>query len=196
MLTPQQGHILVRLARQQIEQHLEMQPQQAVTVEELAQPIFAEKRGVFVTLNKERQLRGCIGNLIAAHQLAEGVRHNALNAAFHDHRFRPVTADEVAALHVEISILTEPKALPYRNPEELLHLLRPGVDGVILNAATGSNATFLPQVWQQLPTHELFLAHLCRKAGWTENAWRSGTVQVFTYQVQSFEEPHPLEKTL
>ncbi|MGE4558912.1 MAG: AMMECR1 domain-containing protein, partial [Desulfobulbus sp.] len=52
-----------------------------------------------------------------------------------------------------------------------------------------ARATFLPQVWQQLPTVDQFLGHLCRKAGLAESTWRSGNVAISTYQVQSFEEP-------
>jgi len=188
MLTQQQGQVLVRLARQQIEQHLGIQPAQPVTAEELADPVLQQQRGVFVTLHKRRDLRGCIGSLAAVEPVVEGVRRNALSAAFHDHRFNPLTAGELPALHVEISVLTEPQPLPYESTSHLLQLLRPGIDGVILTGPGRASATFLPQVWQQLPEPEQFLGHLCRKAGLAEEAWRSGRLQIFTYQVQSFEE--------
>ena len=72
-------------------------------------------------------------------------------------------------------------------PEDLLHLLTPFRDGVILEGPGQARATFLPQVWQQLPTVEQFLGHLCRKAGMAESTWRGGNVNISTYQVQSFE---------
>jgi AmmeMemoRadiSam system protein A len=189
MLTEQQGQALVRLARQQIERHLGIEPVQPVTAEELGQPAFGQKRGVFVTLHKRNDLRGCIGSLAAMEPIVDGIRRNALNAAFHDHRFQPLTAAELEALHVEISVLTEPRPLPFDDADQLLRLLRPGIDGVILNGPGGASATFLPQVWQQLPAPEQFLGHLCRKAGLAEGAWRSGRLHISTYQVQSFEEP-------
>ncbi|ADW16460.1 AMMECR1 domain protein [Desulfobulbus propionicus DSM 2032] len=189
MLSQQQGQVLVRLARQEIERHLGMTPSRPVTTEELRDPALQERRGVFVTLHKRGDLRGCIGSLAAAESIVDGTRRNALNAAFHDYRFEPLTTAELPALHVEVSVLTEPQPLAYENADDLLRLLRPGVDGVILQGPGGASATFLPQVWQQLPAPDQFLGHLCRKAGLAQGAWRSGTLGVFTYQVQSFEEP-------
>ena len=87
-----------------------------------------------------------------------------------------------------MSVLTEPRPLAFSDPQDLLRQLRPNVDGVIIRRGYAS-ATFLPQVWQQLKRPELFLDHLCRKAGLAGDAWRSGRLRVFTYQVQSFEEP-------
>jgi AmmeMemoRadiSam system protein A len=189
MLTEQQGRILLRLARQQIEKQLGIELTQPVSTDELNEPAFLEKRGVFVTLHKRRELRGCIGSLTAVEPLAEGIQRNALNAAFKDYRFDPLTTDELEDLHIEISVLTDPQPLTYRTADELPLLLRPAIDGVILTEPGGASATFLPQVWQQLPAAEQFLGHLCRKAGLADGAWRSGTMQILTYQVQSFEEP-------
>lgn len=189
MLTTQQGQALVRLARQQMKHHLGMVDNlDDQTVALLQDPIMAEKRGVFVTLRKNNQLRGCIGSLVGVESLGEGVRRNAVNAAFHDYRFSPLTGAELPDLEVEISILTEPQPLVGLTPDEVITRLRPGIDGVIIKGPQGEQATFLPQVWQQLPQPVQFLTHLCRKAGLPENAWRSGTLRFFTYQVQSFEE--------
>nr|WP_321465489.1 AmmeMemoRadiSam system protein A [uncultured Desulfobulbus sp.] len=189
MLSTQQGRLLVRLARQTIEQHLGQAPDQPVTEEELDQPAFQEQRGVFVTLHKRGDLRGCIGSLAAAESIVDGIRRNAINAAFHDFRFNPVGLEELPQLHVEVSVLTSPSPLSFERPEDLLQLLKPGRDGVILEGPGQTRATFLPQVWQQLPGVDQFLGHLCRKAGLAETTWRSGNVRISTYQVQSFEEP-------
>ncbi|MCL2789501.1 MAG: AmmeMemoRadiSam system protein A [Desulfobulbus sp.] len=193
-LTPKQGQILVRWARQQIEQHLGVVPSRLVTDEELDLPEFRQVLGVFVTLHKRNALRGCIGSLTGAEPIVDGVRRQALNAAFYDSRFSPVTAAELDALHMEVSVLTTPQPLPYENAGQLLQLLRPDVDGIILEGPGGTRATFLPQVWKQLPTPEQFLAHLCRKAGLEEGAWRSGRLHISTYQVQSFEQPNSGEQ--
>lgn len=187
MFTNQQGQTLVRLARQQIERHLGVAPERPVAEAELADPVLQQQSGVFVTLHKRGTLRGCIGSLAAVEPIVEGIRRNALNAAFHDYRFQAVTAAELPELHVEVSVLTEPKPLAYRDADELLRLLRSGIDGVILSGPGGASATFLPQVWQQLPAPAQFLGHLCRKAGLAESAWRSGNLDISTYQVQSFE---------
>lgn len=188
MLTQQQGQLLVRLARQQIEQQLGFEPARPVTPEELDHPALRQKRGVFVTLHKRRELRGCIGSLAAEEPIVEGIKRHALNAAFHDYRFTPLTTTELPSLEVEVSVLSEPVPLTYADADDLLHRLRPGTDGVILRGPAGASATFLPQVWQQLPAPEQFLGHLCRKAGLAEGAWRSGTLRILTYQVQSFAE--------
>ncbi len=189
MLTKQQGETLLRLARQQIENRLGREASVTMAADELNDPAFLEKRGVFVTLHKRRDLRGCIGSLVAMESIADGIRRNALNAAFHDSRFAPLVTAELPDLHIEISVLTEPQPLTYETAEELTRRLRPAIDGVILKGPGNASATFLPQVWQQLPTPEQFLGHLCRKAGLADGAWRSGTLQIFIYQVQSFEEP-------
>ena len=87
---------------------------------------------------------------------------------------------------VEVSILTEAQPLAYKNPKDLLAKLTPRVDGVIIQKGL-ARATFLPQVWEQLPDKDTFLEHLCTKAGLPPNAWEHQDLNVFTYQVQSFE---------
>lgn len=189
-LGPEQGRNLVKLARQTISERLGRPVERAAAEKlagELDTPAYQEKRGVFVTLHKEGRLRGCIGSLTGHRPIAEGVREHALNAAFNDHRFRPVTADELAALDIEVSILSEPLPLSYRDGADLPIRLRPGVDGVIIRLG-GASATFLPQVWEQLPDPEAFLTHLCQKAGLSAQEWRQGRLEVLTYQVRYFAE--------
>lgn len=149
--------------------------------------LFHEPAAVFVTLQMAGQLRGCIGHLEPVGPLWQSVRDNAINAAFHDSRFAPLSAEELTQVRLEISILAKPRECSYRNPEELLDLLQPGKDGVILRAGR-AGATFLPQVWQQLPDPALFLGQLCRKAGLPENSWQLGGLQILTYRVESCRE--------
>lgn len=145
----------------------------------------------FVTLHLAGQLRGCIGTLTPREPLWKAVLRYARAAAFEDHRFSPVTAEELDALHVEISRLTEPIPLEAPTPEALLQALVPGRDGVILQGPRpggGSfQATFLPQVWAQLPQAEAFLDHLSRKAG-CPGLWRQADTTILTYLVEAFEE--------
>ena len=188
MLNDQHGRILITLARQTIEEYLGLPPQKTVTVEQLADPALHEKRAVFVTLNKRGQLRGCIGCLTGTESIVDGVKRYALNAAFNDHRFSPVTREEVPELEIDISVLTEPQPLHYENSEDLQRKLRPNIDGVILRHPSGAGATFLPQVWEQLPSIPLFLGHLCRKAFLSETEWCNGQLEIQVYQVQYFKE--------
>ena len=111
----------------------------------------------------------------------------AINAAFRDPRFRPLQPDEVAQVKIEVSVLTEPIPLRYKGKEDLLSQLKPGVDGLIIKKGY-HQATFLPQVWEQLPQKEAFLSQLCLKAGLDGDAWEKGDLEVSVYQVQAFEE--------
>jgi AmmeMemoRadiSam system protein A len=191
-ITEKQGQILVGLARHTIfkkltaksdKKELDFQPP------ELMDEIFQAHCGTFVTLKIQGQLRGCIGNLTATESVLESVKSNAINAAFHDPRFASLTAAELERTKIEVSILTKPRRLEYGDSQDLIQKLRVNVDGVILRKDRAS-ATFLPQVWEQLPRPEDFLSHLCQKAGLSPEAWKRTELEVLTYQVQSFEEGH------
>lgn len=137
----------------------------------------AELRAVgaaFVTLRRNGVLRGCIGSLEATEPLYQDVMRNARNAAFHDPRFLPLAADELATLELEISVLTPPR--PIESPAEFVL----GRHGIILEKG-GAGAVFLPQVApEQGWDKETTLAHLAAKAGLKPNAWRRGaTFHVF-----------------
>ena len=132
----------------------------------LKYPEFKKKMAVFVTINKRGGLRGCIGSLVAHRPLLEDLIENAKSAAFKDPRFPPLTKEEFESgdLEIEISILTAPKELVYSDVEDLKSKIKSNVHGVILTIQN-YRATFLPQVWEQLPKFEEFFAHLCHKAG-------------------------------
>jgi len=149
--------------------------------------ILKENRGTFVTLHKNRKLRGCIGNIEPVKNIFQGVKDNAKHAAFSDTRFTPLSQKELAETVIEVSILTQPENLDYNDNHDLLKKLKPGIDGVIIKKKHHS-ATFLPQVWEQLKDPEIFLKHLCTKAGLPQDEWKSGALGVATYQVQLFEE--------
>lgn len=188
--TEAQGALLIRLARLALmaELKVDVDPMEAAAVEAaLKADIFQAKRGTFVTLTKGGDLRGCIGHLTPVASICVSVRQNAVSAGFHDPRFTALTAGELAEVAIEISILTEPQLLAYAGADDLICRLRPGVDGVILSRR-GASATFLPQVWQQLPDAEHFLSQLCMKARLPAKSWRDGDLEVKTYQVQHFEE--------
>ncbi len=150
-----------------------------------------EKRAVFVTLNKRvngrKELRGCIGSIIPYRSLLDDVIANARAAAFSDPRFEPVSSlDEMRQIDIEISLLTVPKRLEYIDPEDLRRKIVAGRDGVVLKL-NGRQATFLPQVWEQLPDFDMFFEHLCRKAGLPGDCLRYHP-EIDIYQVEKFEE--------
>ena len=185
-LTEEEGRCLLSVARQTIQQKLFNSENQGLPESQVS-PKFSERRGTFVTLTIDGGLRGCIGHIIPQETLLEGIRVNAINAAFRDPRFRPLSTKEWERVKIEISILTEPKPLPYSDSQDLLEKLRPGVDGVIIKKGF-HQATFLPQVWEQLPDKKEFLTHLCLKAGLEMDSWKKEKLEVSTYQVQAFEE--------
>jgi len=190
LLTEEQGGILVRLARLTIALQLGIKAdadEQNKIEEKLSEKIFLRQRATFVTLHKAGELRGCMGTLSAYESLADSIRHNAVNAAFNDPRFPPVKSDEFSKVDIEISILTDAEPLVHENGDELIARLRPGIDGVILQHGS-AGATFLPQVWDQLPRTEDFLGRLCLKAGLRADTWKTGKLTVQTYQVQHFSE--------
>lgn len=191
-LNHEQGRYLLQVARNTLEAALNPPGTGGIHDTAMAPPSdedWLEAPGAaFVTLRmRNGNLRGCIGSLIAHRPLIEDVRSNAIAAAFEDPRFPPLTAEELVDIVIEVSVLTEPEPLPYADAEELIRKLKPDVDGVIIERGR-HRATFLPQVWDQLPMPEEFLSHLCYKAGLSATAWRRGDLSVSIYQVQEFEE--------
>ncbi len=175
---------LLRLARSAIEAKLVKD----VKVER-PEPslILKENRGCFVTLHKYGQLRGCIGTIEPICPLAECVEKNAQNAAFRDPRFPCLGAEELPEIDIEVSILSVPERLRFRDGDDLKRQLRPNVHGVILSRGM-HRSTFLPQVWEQLPDKEQFLEHLCLKGGMPANAWKDPATSVEVYQAEVFGE--------
>ncbi|RJR29707.1 MAG: AmmeMemoRadiSam system protein A [Desulfobacteraceae bacterium] len=186
MLTEEEGKHLLSIARKTIERRLFNQ-EEGASIDQADSPQYKEKRGTFVTLTIEGGLRGCIGHILPQETLIEGVRINAVNAAFKDPRFRPLSPKEWKNVKIEVSILTYPAPLAYSDAKDLLGKLRVGKDGVILKKGF-HQATFLPQVWEQLPRSEDFLTQLCYKAGLNGDAWRREKLDVSVYEVQAFHE--------
>jgi len=149
-------------------------------------PWLSEHRATFVTLTKNGDLRGCIGSLEAHRPLGVDVVENARAAAFRDPRFPQVTAREIDAIQVEVSLLSQPSALEFADHDDLVAQLAPGLDGLIL-AAEGRRGTFLPQVWESLPEPEQFLAHLKQKAGLSPST-PTRRCQVWRYRVLKWKE--------
>ena len=141
----------------------------------------------FVTLTIKGELRGCVGNIVPKTSLYKDVINNTLLAAFGDSRFVSLSHKELANVKIEISVLSQPKRVKHKNAEDLLKIIRPKVDGLILQTEL-SQSTFLPQVWFDLPNKVEFLKALSKKAGLSENAWEDKKTEIFTYQVENFSE--------
>jgi AmmeMemoRadiSam system protein A len=177
---------LLTLAREALEAAVGRRP--SPPVDEAALSAAVSRIGCcFVTLTRQGNLRGCIGSLRPMEPLFEDVQHHAVQAALEDYRFQPVTPAEIPELEIEISVLSEPQPLAYDQPEDLLRLLRPEVDGVVLREGL-HRATFLPQVWEHLADPRQFLGALCEKMGVPSDTWRRTKLAVQTYQVEKFTE--------
>lgn len=183
--------LLIAIARAAIESRLGLHetdvPEDAIQ----AYPQLNAPRACFITLKLDgTALRGCIGSIIPHRALIDDVKGNAVAAAFEDPRFAPLRAQEYRRCSVEVSLLSVPETLSYADEEALRQHIRPGIDGVILRFG-GRSATFLPQVWEELPDFDRFFAHLGLKAGLGENVLAFHP-DIQTYQAEHFEDP-PLE---
>lgn len=149
---------------------------------------LAEPGATFVTLTQNGNLRGCIGSLQAYRPLLEDVRANAVAAAFRDPRFDPLQEDELPYTSVEVSLLSPMQPMVFANEQAALDQLRPGVDGVVFEYGH-YRSTYLPQVWEQLPTPEAFMTQLKRKAGLPGDFW-APEVKLSRYTVEKWKEAH------
>lgn len=177
---------LLRLARNTLEENLKNGGMPKIDEKEITHTMKVEY-GCFVTLNLNGKLRGCIGYLQPIKPLYKAVMENAVNAAINDPRFRAVKHEDLKDIKIEISVLSGLKDLDFDSPNELLSKLVPKRDGVILKIGM-SNATFLPQVWENLPNKTDFLSQLSLKSGNMPDAWQGKGVEVYTYFADVFKE--------
>jgi hypothetical protein len=141
----------------------------------------------FVTLRLGGDLRGCIGTVDPHRALGDDVAHNARGAAYRDSRFTPVTRAECERLEVEVSVLSIRSPIDARSETDAAASLRPGLDGVVLEFAA-LRATFLPQVWENLPDPIDFLAELRRKARLPARFWHPD-LRISRYTVEKYVSP-------
>ncbi len=173
--------------------------QQLVAITSGAGPITVDPQGLppelrydaacFVTLTEDGVLRGCMLDSFTAHEpLYANVLRNVILAARDDPRFAPVARDEVPTIRIELSVLSAPTPLSFRDPQDLLRRLTPGQDGVILKTRWGFS-TYLPQIWETFPDPASFLSHLCEKQGVPADTWKTDpTITVEIYRVTHFSE--------
>ncbi len=170
---------LARLARARIAQELGGGP----APETESDPFQTQPGASFVTLRwNDGRLQGCIGSLEPRRPLADDVMHNALAAAFADPRASPLALEDLSDIRVEVSVLSPLEPIDFDGTEESARAaLRVGHDGVVL-VFDGQRGTFLPQMWEQLPTPREFLDELKRKAHLPTDFW-SRDVKLFRYAV-------------
>jgi AmmeMemoRadiSam system protein A len=180
-LSDEQKKQLVSIARTTLDNFVRVgkAPEFKVTDERLLRV-----QGAFVTLQKQGQLRGCIGNIIGQEPLWQTVRNMVVAAASQDPRFKPVSADELKDIHVEVSVLSVPKRVTGSDDIML------GRDGVIVSDGKGHQGVFLPQVATETGwSKEEFLSQLCsQKAGLSADAWKDPGIELYTFTANVFSE--------
>ena len=183
MLTPEEGRTAVRLARSAIEKAVGGERMMLPALP----PVFGEKRGVFVTIKRRGNLRGCIGLPYPIKPLGDAILEAGVSAALEDPRFPPVSRSELADLDLEVTVLTLPRPLECP-PQERPACVEVGKHGLIVSGL-GTGGLLLPQVPTEYGwTSREFLDQTCIKAGLSPGCWRRGDVAVQTFEGQIFEE--------
>jgi len=185
MLSLEQGKKLVKLAKNTISNHLNREKQ---IVNESIKKEFSEKQGVFVTLTKKGELRGCIGFPEPILPLWEGVVQAALAASFEDSRFNTVQEEELKEIEIEVSVLTKPELIEVKDSKEYLKKIKIGRDGLVIRGSY-SSGLLLPQVAPELGWNvKEFLENTCNKAGLNKECWKDLNNKIYSFQAQIFSE--------
>ncbi len=180
----ERGRVLVSIARESIGEALGLD-----RALERGEPWLAEPAATFVTLRLAGDLRGCIGSVDPRRPLGVDVAANARAAAFSDPRFAPLSRVEFAEVLVEVSLLSPRTPFEAASESDAAARLRPGVDGIYLEYR-GRAATFLPQVWENLPDPVEFLAALRHKAELPARFW-DPAIRLTRYTVEKYLDDRP-----
>lgn len=188
MISLEQGKRLIKLAREAISSYF---LHKEVRVDDFKKE-FSGILGVFVTLNKDGQLRGCIGFPEGIYPLYEGVIKAARSAAFSDPRFMPLEKDELKDVAIEVSVLTKPERIKVERADEYIKKVKVGRDGLIVRSGYCSGL-LLPQVAVECKwDSSLFIEQTCAKAGLDRGSWKGiKEVEIYSFQSQVFSEMRP-----
>lgn len=186
-LKAESKQFLLKLAERTISDYFAGKDKPHLRESEITDPEIIENRATFVTLTIDGKLRGCIGSLTPRNKLYEDVINNSLMAAFSDTRFSPLSEEEFEKTKIEISVLDEPKHIDHKDKKTFLDIIAKKKPGMIVQLGL-NQATYLPQVWGELPDPEKFIESLCQKAGLSPDAWTRPDTEIFTYEVENFEE--------
>lgn len=179
--------MLFKIARESIRAYLKSKTLPDFSEVAKLYPKLREKRGSFVTLYIDGQLKGCIGRLEGERSLIDDIPVNAVDAAFYDSRFSPLTIPEFPKLKMEISLLTKPEKCIYRNEAELFRKISENKYGVILKMGM-NKSTYLPQVWESYDSPRTFMMELAIKGGFPDGIWNEKVCDVYIYTAEVFKE--------
>ncbi len=189
ILSDQDGETIVKTSRATVTEYL--MTGKKINLHEDFKSKFSYNSGVFVTLNKKENLRGCIGFPIPVKKLYQSLVEAAIASATEDPRFPPVKCEELNEISFEVTILTPPEEVKVTNPHEYLNKIKVGRDGLIVKWEFGSGL-LLPQVpveygWNE----EEFLNHTCEKAGAPSDCWKSKSTIILQFEGIIFRETKP-----
>lgn len=171
---------LLRIARETIEQYVRTRTRPEF---EASEPELQQHTGAFVTIKTHGRLRGCIGHIEGVQPLYQTIVEMAIAAATQDPRFPPMRAEELAAMHLEISVMTPLRRIAH--PEDI----DVGTHGLVMRRG-GRSGLLLPQVaTEQQWDRATFLEHTCLKAGLPPNAWQDPQTEMYIFSAQVFHEP-------
>jgi uncharacterized protein (TIGR00296 family) len=186
MLSEEEGKFLLKLARKSVETYIK--DKKILPGPENIPESLKEEMGVFVTLNKDELLRGCIGYSEPVKPLVNAVIEVAISAAVNDPRFPPVNESEIGDLAIEVSVLTKPELITVEKPEEYMDKIKIGEDGLIIERGP-YKGLLLPQVAVEWGWNvEEFLYNTCVKAGLTADCWLFNDVKIYKFGSQIFHE--------
>ena len=182
------GNELVKMARKAVTEFLKNNSR---IVDSEFNSKFDFSSGVFVTLNKQDSLRGCIGYPMPVKNLSDGLIDAAISAATQDNRFSPVSIDELDKIVFEVTVLTPPNEIKVKDPIEYLSIIKVGRDGLIVENDYTSGL-LLPQVPTEYGWNaEEFLGYTCQKAGLDKDAWKDTSTKVSKFEGVIFKEESP-----
>lgn len=192
MLELSEGKYLIKIARKAVEYFIEKK--RIMDVPKNVPKKLIKRRGVFVTIKKDNELRGCIGFPLPTKPLILATIQAAVNSAFFDLRFLPLKKEELDKITFEISVLTDPQILKMDKPKEYLKKIKIGRDGIIVQRNFNSGL-LLPQVPLEFNWNvKQFLENACIKAGLKKDAWLDKETKIYIFQAEIFKEVEPKGK--
>jgi uncharacterized protein (TIGR00296 family) len=186
MLSSEEGILLLKLARKSITHFIKNKDslQKPSNIPEN----LNKKLGVFVTITKNNELKGCIGYPEPILPLIDGIMNSAISAATEDPRFPPLKEEEIESIDIEVTVLSKPKLIEVDNPNEYPEKIAIGKDGLIVEKEF-HKGLLLPQVATEhnmSPT--TFLSNTCIKAGLNQYSWLEDDLNIYSFQGQVFKE--------
>lgn len=196
-ITPKQGKALLKFARLEIARKLEVQEylpkdkQELKELQKLGKVLQDEnlqsKRRIFVTLYKDGDVRGRMGNVRSVMDITGSVKKNAAMAALSDSTTPPLKPQELNEIQIKVSVLGKPEPVSYNDPKQLLKRLKEKQSGVIVKKGS-SKATYPPKIWEKISSPAKLLGKLCKHAGLPKHAWKNKETEILTFRIRHFEE--------